>query len=194
MPVGPAGTVTSRGAMAFIRAGAGTTYSAIFARTSGRLPLVKTMPTLPMSFSPRFHQDMSPLRSQYSLMHLRIMVFLPMRIWESGRSACGNADAGRGGGGNTGASARASARSEPRAPFGGSAKTLEKYERQGRGGRTRTVRMSMNCLEPTLSACTRNARSCSSRSLQRRSLYFCLTARTPRKASCSCVCVELRMC
>ena len=41
----------------------------------------------------------------------------------------------------------------------------------------RTERMSMNWREPTLSACTRKARSCSSRSLQSLSLYTCLDLR-----------------
>ena len=87
MPVGPAGTTTSRGAMELTRAGAGTTYSAILARTSLSSPVVKTMPTLPTSLSCITIQVLSPLRSQYSRMHLRIMVFLPMRIWEWGRRA-----------------------------------------------------------------------------------------------------------
>ena len=63
MPVGPAGTITSRGATAFTRAGAGTTYSAILARTSERSPLVNTMPTLPMSFCSSTSQAWLPVRS-----------------------------------------------------------------------------------------------------------------------------------
>ena len=59
----------------------------IFSLTSPISPVVKMTPTLPIIFSARAIQVSSPLRSQYSRMHLRIMVFLPMRTVDWGRSA-----------------------------------------------------------------------------------------------------------
>mmetsp|Transcript_37823 Transcript_37823/g.118521 ORF Transcript_37823/g.118521 Transcript_37823/m.118521 type:complete len:203 (-) Transcript_37823:91-699(-) len=78
--VGPGGMMTFTGAMAPTRAGAGTTLAMTTSRTSLRSPLVKTKPTLPTSVSMSCSIGWPSFLATNWPRHLRIMVFLPMRI------------------------------------------------------------------------------------------------------------------
>mmetsp|Transcript_22829 Transcript_22829/g.63106 ORF Transcript_22829/g.63106 Transcript_22829/m.63106 type:complete len:221 (+) Transcript_22829:188-850(+) len=87
IPVDPAGTCTSQGAIRFTRAGAPTLYLLISSFTSFRSPLVKMMPTLLTRWSKMTLHLSLPEVSQYILMERFIMVFLPIKMTASGRRA-----------------------------------------------------------------------------------------------------------
>ena len=114
-----------------------------------RSPLVKMMPTLPTMWSSRHSQWSLPVRSQYRRIERRIIVFLPMMILEWSRMACRAEGRGGGDGRECRQCERCAAAASAALPHSSACLLL----------RPLTARMSMNWREPTLSACTRKARS-----------------------------------
>mmetsp|Transcript_92551 Transcript_92551/g.138693 ORF Transcript_92551/g.138693 Transcript_92551/m.138693 type:complete len:215 (-) Transcript_92551:73-717(-) len=86
-PVGPGSTYTLIGAMAPTRAGAGTTTPSTVSRILATSPFVNTKPTLPSTYGSRFLIGCDGFSSRKSENTRRIVVFLPMIISASPRSA-----------------------------------------------------------------------------------------------------------
>mmetsp|Transcript_1988 Transcript_1988/g.6353 ORF Transcript_1988/g.6353 Transcript_1988/m.6353 type:complete len:209 (+) Transcript_1988:207-833(+) len=77
-PVGPGGTMTSTGAMAPTRAGAGTRLATIVSRVWIRSASVKTKPMLPCTYGSSSAMGWSGFSARNSRKTLRMVVFLPI--------------------------------------------------------------------------------------------------------------------